>query len=107
MPVKKGNVMVGDEEGGGLEEARRKKLEAKKAQEQLKSTLRAALEEPAYERLMNVAVANEELYLTAAKNVLMFYKRAGRRITEQELLSLLRAIKEQSETKTTITFHKK
>jgi DNA-binding TFAR19-related protein (PDSD5 family) len=91
----------------GLEEARKKKLEAKKAQEQLKATLRVALDEPAYERLMNVAVANEELYLTAAKNLLVFYKRAGRRIKESELLSLLRAIKEQNETKTTITFHKK
>lgn len=96
---------MGDDEG--LEEARAKKLDAKKAQEQLKSTLRSVLEEGAYERLMNVSVANNELYLTAAKNVLMFHKRAGRRIREDELLALLRAIKEQNETKTTITFHKK
>ncbi|MEW6722693.1 MAG: DNA-binding protein [Candidatus Micrarchaeota archaeon] len=90
-----------------LEEVRKKKAEAKKAQEQLKQTLRLALEEAAYDRLMNVSVANEELFLAAAKNALMFFKRAGRRITEREVLALLRAIKEQSETKTTITFHKK
>ena len=94
-----------DEDGG--DEARKKRMEARKAQEQLKSTLRGALDEAAYERLMNVSVANNELYLTAAKNVLMFFKRAGRRLTETELLALLRAIKDQSETKTTITFHKK
>ncbi|MCI0504344.1 hypothetical protein L0Y65_06590 [Candidatus Micrarchaeota archaeon] len=96
-----------DEDGQQLEDLKKRKLEAKKAQEQLKATLRVALDEAAYERLMNVAVANSETYLSAAKNVLMFHRKAGRKITEKELLSLLRAIKEQSETKTTITFHKK
>jgi DNA-binding TFAR19-related protein (PDSD5 family) len=91
----------------GLEQAKAKRMEAKKAQEQLKATLRIALDETAYDRIMNVAVANEELYLTAAKNVLMYFKQMRRKITESELLSLLRAIKEQNETKTTITFHKK
>ena len=90
-----------------LEEIKNKKAEGKKAQEQLKATLRLALDEEAYERLMNVSVANKEVYLTAAQNVLMFYKRAGRKITESEVLSLLRAIKDQNEKKTTITFHKK
>ncbi len=94
-----------DEELGDV---RKKKLDAKKAQEQLKSALRSALEEAAYERLMNVAVANKEVYLNAAQSALMFYKRTGgRKITESEILALLKAIKEQNETKTTITFHKK
>ncbi|MEW6035377.1 MAG: DNA-binding protein [Candidatus Micrarchaeota archaeon] len=95
---------MGDEE---LEEVKKKKLEARHAQEQLRTTLRAALEEPAYDRLMNVAVANNELFLSASRHALMLYKRAGRKIKEEELVALLRAIKEQSETKTTITFHKK
>ena len=95
---------MGDEE---LEQARKKKLETKNAQEQLKATLRVALDGAAYDRIMNVAVANEDIYLSAAKNVLVYFKQTGKRITESELLSLLRAIKEQSETKTTITFHKK
>ena len=82
--------------------------EAQKAQEQkLKAAMRMALDSDAYERLANVAMANKELYLLAAKNVLMLYKRAGRKISESELLSLLRAIKDQTEKKTQITFHKK
>ncbi len=97
--------MAGEEAGD--EAARKNRAEARKAQEQLKSALRGALDENAYVRLMNVAVANNELYLTAAKSALMYNKRSGRRITEAELVALLRAIKEQSETKTTITFHKK
>jgi DNA-binding TFAR19-related protein (PDSD5 family) len=95
---------MGDEE---LEQARKKKLEAKQAQEQLKATLRMALDEQAYERLMNVSVANNELYLMSAKNILMGFKRMGRKLTDAEVLAMLRAIREQSEPKTTITFHKK
>jgi len=95
---------MSDEE---LEDTRKKKLEARKAQEQLKATLRMALDEEAYERLMNVSVANNELYLTAAKNILMGFKRMGRKLKDAEVLALLRAIKEQSETKTTITFSRK
>ncbi|MEW6749315.1 MAG: DNA-binding protein [Candidatus Micrarchaeota archaeon] len=93
-----------DKEG---EKLRKERLEAKKAQEQLKTTLRMALDDPAYERLMNVAVANNELFLTAAKNALMLFKRAGRKLSEDEIVALLRAIKEQTEKRTTITFHKK
>lgn len=95
---------MSDEELG---EARKRKLEAKKAEEQLKSTLRIALDEPAYERMMNISLANKELYITAAKNALMLYKRVGRRLSDSELLSLLKAIKEHTETKSTITFHRK
>ncbi len=90
-----------------LEEIRNKKAEAKKAQEQLKTTLRMALEEEAYDRLMNIAAVNRELYLTASQNVLVFFKRAGRKIKDEELLSLLRALKERGEKETKISFHKK
>ncbi|MFN7991083.1 MAG: DNA-binding protein [Candidatus Micrarchaeia archaeon] len=90
-----------------LDEVRKKKAEAKKAQDQLKTTLRMALDETAYDRLMNISAVNKELYLTAAQNVLVFFKRAGRRMGDSELLSLLRAIKDQNEKKTSITFHKK
>lgn len=90
-----------------LEEIRKKKTESKKAQDQLKTTLRLALDEAGYERLMNISTVNKELYLTAAQNVLMFFKRAGRQITDSELLSLLRALKDQKSKETKITFHKK
>ncbi len=89
------------------EEIRKRRLEAKKAEEQLKAALRVALTDEAYERMMNVSLANKELYLMTAKNALMLYKRMGRRISEAELLSLLRAIKAQTEKETKITFHKK
>lgn len=82
--------------------------EVQKAQEQkLKAAMRMALDEEAYERLMNVSISNKEMYLVAAKNLLMLYKRMGRKINEGELLSLLRAIKGQTEKETKITFHKK
>ena len=96
--------MADDEQ---VEDIRKRKLESRKMEEQLRMSLRMALDEPAYVRLMNVAVANKELYFTAAKNALMACKRMGRKIKDAELLTLLRAIKEQTETKTTITFHKK
>ena len=69
--------------------------------------MRMALDEEAYERMMNVSLSSKEMYLVAAKNVLMLYKRMGRKISESELLSLLRAIKGQTEKETKITFHKK
>ncbi|MBU0527170.1 hypothetical protein KKE92_01700 [Candidatus Micrarchaeota archaeon] len=89
------------------EEIRKKRQETKRIQEQLKSALRTALTEDAYDRIMNVSVANNDMYLMAAKNALMLYKRMGRRIGDVELLSLLRAIKGQTEKETKITFHKK
>jgi DNA-binding TFAR19-related protein (PDSD5 family) len=89
------------------EAEKRKKLESKKAEEQLKTTLRMALDDAAYDRLMNVGLANKELYLTAAKNLLMAYQRAKRKLTDKEVLAFLRAIKEQTETKTSITFNRK
>jgi DNA-binding TFAR19-related protein (PDSD5 family) len=96
-----------DEEAEGIEQLKRKRLEARKMEEQLKSALRSVLDEAAYDRLMNVSVANKELYIMAAKNLLAAAKQARRKITDAELLSFLRAIKEQTETKTSITFHKK
>jgi DNA-binding TFAR19-related protein (PDSD5 family) len=96
--------MMEDEEAEAI---KGKKLEARKAEEQLKASLRMALDEAAYARLMNVSMANKELYLTAAKNILMAYQRARRRLTEAEVLAFLRAIKEQTEAKTSITFNRK
>lgn len=83
------------------------RAEAKRAAEQLKGALRTALDEDAYNRMMNVAAANEDFYLMAAKQVIMAFRRVGRRITEKELVGLLRAMKEQTEKETSITFHKK
>jgi DNA-binding TFAR19-related protein (PDSD5 family) len=96
---------MGEEEG--LEEARRKRLEARKAEEQIKGALRSALEDAAYDRMMNVSHANRELFVNAARHVIAVFRRAGRRLTEDELMAVLRAVKGQTETETRITFHKK
>jgi DNA-binding TFAR19-related protein (PDSD5 family) len=86
---------------------KQKELEAKAAEQQLKEALRAALTEGAYARACNVALANKELYLTAAQQVLLASRKIGRRITEAELLTVLRAIKARTEKESSITFHKK
>ncbi len=95
------------EEEEGLEAARKKRMEARRAEEQIKSSLRMTLDEGAYDRMMNVSHANKELFVTAARHVFAVFKRAGRKLTESELLAVLRAVKGQTETETTITFHKK
>jgi DNA-binding TFAR19-related protein (PDSD5 family) len=94
----------------GLEAARKKKLESlerekegRKKEEQVKELLRRTLEEAAYARLMNVKLANAQLYGMAANQVFGLYQKAGRKITEAELVSLLKAIKGK-ERETKITF---
>ncbi len=86
---------------------RRKASESSAAEEQLKEALRSALDPGAYDRMSNVAMANKELYVMAAQQVLMARKRIGRPITEDELLTVLRALKARTEKETSITFHKK
>ncbi len=92
---------------------KKKKAEAEKAsesakmEEKLKTALRSVLSEKAYDRLMNVSVVNKQLYMFAAKQVLAIAGKVGRKITEEELLTLLRALKAQTEKETTIRFHKK
>ena len=93
-----------------LEEAREQKLEqyqqeaeAKKKEAQVKSLLRMALSENAYERLMNVKLANSQLYGMAANQVFNLYQKAGRKLSEKELIALLKGIK-GSQRETKITF---
>ena len=82
------------------EEIKKKKLEeykkaseAKKVEEQIRGVLRVALELSAYDRLMNVQLANQQLYLVAVQNIVAIYKKIGRKITDDELLMLLKRIK--------------
>lgn len=97
-----------------LDEVRKKKLaekqkemEEKEVESKLKDALRSALTPKAYDRISNVAHANKELYLTTAQQVLLAYKQLGRSINEEELLTVLRAIKAKTEKDVKITFHKK
>ncbi len=89
------------------DDERKKIIEAKKAEEQLKAMLRVVLEPEAYERLSNVQHVNQQLFLTAAQNVLGFYKTVGRKLEEREVLALLKRIKTVNETKTSIRFERK
>lgn len=98
----------------GLEELRKQKLlekqkeaESRETEKRLREALRSALSEEAYERLNNISYVNKELYLTASQQVLYAYKNMGRKITDRELLSVLRAIQERTEKDVSITFRKK
>jgi len=95
----------------GPEDIKRKKLEEyqKKAQEKelenkVKSALRIALEPDAYERLATVGYGNKELYSIAAQQIIMIYSKARRKITDEELVYLLKAIKQKTQHESTITF---
>ena len=85
----------------------KKILEAKKAEEQLKMALRVALETNAYDRMSNVQHANEQLFLIAARHIITFYKRAGRKLKDEEVLAILNRIKELNEKETKIRFERK
>jgi len=90
-----------------IEQIRKKKIDSKKAEEQLKSSLRIALEEAAYDRIMNISVVNKELFLSASNHVLRVFQRVGRKVSEAELIKILSLLKSQGEKQTSITFHKK
>jgi DNA-binding TFAR19-related protein (PDSD5 family) len=97
-----------------LEQVKRKRLEehkkaseGKKAEEQLKTTLRMTLDDAAYQRILNVKLAKPQLFLMAAQNVLSIYKQVGRKVTEKELLFILHRIKEQTDKQTEIKFERK
>lgn len=96
------------------DEIRRRKLaekqrdqEQKKAEEQLKTLLRTALDDAGYDRMSNVKLSNSELFMQAAQNVLGVYQRLGRRLTDKEVLFILTSIKKRTEHKSSITFARK
>lgn len=94
----------------GPEEARRKKLEEmqKNAQleEQLRAALRSILDDPAYDRMMNVKVSNPELYLGAAQGCVSVSHRLGRKLGDNEVLLILRRLK-GGDKETRIKFERK
>jgi DNA-binding TFAR19-related protein (PDSD5 family) len=76
-------------------ESLRKKIEqyqkAQEAEKKLRSVLSQILETAAYERMANVRIANSELYANTANAVVYYYQKLKRKITENELLTLLAA----------------
>lgn len=91
-----------DEKG---DEARARKM--REIESGLKTSLRIALDPAAYDRLINVSHSNKELFLVAGKQIILAFRKVQRKITEEEVVMILRAIKEQNEKKTSITFHSK
>jgi len=76
------------------EQVRRQLAEMQKMQQveaQLRGILRMALEPAAYERLMNVRIANPELYTQVARVIVMLYsnKQLAGKVGEKELRALL------------------
>ncbi|MDO8553290.1 MAG: DNA-binding protein [Candidatus Micrarchaeota archaeon] len=81
--------------------------ERKKVEEQLKTTLRVVLEDDAYQRLMNVKLANSQLFLGASQHIVALFKRFGRKLNDKEALMILKKLKEGEEKETKITFNRK
>ncbi len=79
----------------------------KNVEEKIKNMLRVALDIEAYDRISNVKVANQELYVAAAQNVLAVYNRIERKISDEELKHILATIASQKERRTSITFDRK
>lgn len=70
---------------------------AREAERRLRVALMRVLDGKAYERLMNVRIANPELYARIANALLSAYQRLGRKITEKELLTILSKLTERKE----------
>ncbi len=82
------------------EEIRKKKLEElKKRQEesekieQIKAALRIALHPDAYERVMNVMLANPELFQGTVQYIVALYQKVGRKLTDEEVRRILVRLK--------------
>ncbi|NYZ77715.1 hypothetical protein H0O02_05385 [Candidatus Micrarchaeota archaeon] len=88
-------------------EEQKKRMDAAKAEEQLKAALRIALDEAAYERMMNVSYANKEFYLAVAQRALAAFRQVRRKITDGEIVFLIQSLKSKTEHEARITFHKK
>jgi DNA-binding TFAR19-related protein (PDSD5 family) len=78
------------------EEEKQKVVEMRKIEERVRTALRMCLVPKAYDRLMNVRLANQELYSSAAQYALSLYKQVGRRLTDEELVSILMNLRGRS-----------
>jgi len=76
--------------------------QAQEAELKLKKLMSIVLESNAYERLMNIRLSNQELYLNVANACIHLYQKKRAKITENELLTLINmnlAVHRQPETK--------
>lgn len=93
-----------------LEQVEKKKFEDRmkesEAENKLKATLYRILDEQAYNRMMNVKVANPDVYVAAAQGCISVFSRLGRKLSDQQVLLILKSVKGE-EKKTKITFERK
>ncbi|MCK4714682.1 MAG: hypothetical protein KAT35_03845 [Candidatus Aenigmarchaeota archaeon] len=87
--------MDDEEDGSKREELLRQRLaemqKMQQAEAQLRSILRVAMEPEAYERFMNVRIANPELYAQIARIIVTLYsnKQLSGKVGDKELRALL------------------
>jgi len=90
----------------------KKQLEQYKQQinleEQVKKNLRQLLENKAYERLMNVKVVNYQRFMLASQYILQLSQQLqGRKLTEDEVITILKNLRGNDRGKGNITFIRK
>ncbi len=88
-----------------LEELRKRQEEGEKL-EQIKMVLRVALHHDAYERVMNVMLANPELFQGAVQYIVALYQTVGRKLTDEEVRRILVRLKGE-EKRVEISFKRK
>ena len=91
-----------------LQELKKKQIEAYQKESQLRDVLRQILDSKAFERLMNIRLANRELYLQIAQMVVYAYQGGQIRgkVSEEVLLNLISRIK-GGESQPSITIKRK
>jgi len=90
---------------GHDQEEIRKQIEARQAairqaqenEQKIRSVLVRILEPDAYDRIMNVKISNAELYAKAVNALAYYYNKVKRKITDQELKTLLTNATERRE----------
>ncbi len=89
-----------------IKKKRNEELQKTKHEEEIKTTLRIILDETAYGRMMNIRIASPEFYMNAVEGCISVYQRVRRKLSDGELLIILRRLKGM-EKETKITFERK
>ncbi len=94
-----------EEDQKQLQDAYRRKIEEmqkrREAEEQIRQILQAVLDSAAYERMSNIKISNEQLYLQLAQTLVTLYRQGQlkAKVTEAQLKELVsRVISQRRET---------
>ena len=98
-----------DDEDNKARETLQRQIEGyQKTQEterKLRALLLQVLEPAAYERMMNVRIANPDLFANTANAIVYYYQKIKRKLTEKEIITLLTAQTTRKES--SIQIHRK